>query len=221
MKALKLLTLALAGLTALAGVAAAQNAPTPNITSILPRKFWAPGNLVVQGSNLGLAFQVNLDGNPLPILRVTPVRLVAGPLSPREPGFGAVDLIHGRGVESGVVEFVPNLTAFRRGMRVTMRLNNGEPGTYVVRYSYAQSTPVVDPEVFGTRHLPLSANTLVAGIFPDASPLTLPGVTLPIELGLIGAPLRLQATCFGSTNNVTAYTNLVLLPGFGNPKGGG
>jgi hypothetical protein len=220
MKPSSLLTLALAGL-ALASSTAAQNAPVPVISSIPNRKPWAPGNLVVNGSNLGLALQVKLDGQTLPIIRVGATRLVAGPLSPRDPGFGLVELVSGRGVESGTVEFVPTLTAARRGLRLSVRLNNGEPGTYLLRYSYSPFGPVSDPGIYGPRFLPTISNTLFAGIFPTSAPVTLNNLPMPIDIGLIGRDLRLQATCTGSVSNVTAYTNKAQVPGFGDPKGGG
>lgn len=218
MKLLTPLVLTLAGLAALEGASAAQNAPVPHITSIPTRKAWAPGNLVVNGTNLGLAFAVELDGDPLPIIRATAARLIAGPLTARDPGFGAVEVISGRGVEMGSVEFLPTLAAIRRGLRLNVRLNNGEPGTYVLRYSYSPAGPAFDPGIYGPRHLPQFSNVLLAGVFPDADPVNLP-LVMPLDLGFLGAPLRLQATCFAATSNMTAYTNLGQVKGFGNPMG--
>ncbi|HEX6885133.1 MAG TPA: hypothetical protein VF530_17295 [Planctomycetota bacterium] len=219
MKLLPSLALVLAGLTALAGAATAQNGPVPSITSIPSRKAWAPANLVINGSNLGLAFQVNLDDVSIPIIRATSTRLIAGPLTPREPGFGEVEVVSGRNVGTGVIEFLPTLSAKRRGLRLSIRLNNGEPGTYVLRYSFASVEPVVDPGIYGSRVLPVFANVMMAGIFPDASPLVLNNHNMPIEVGLIGAPLRLQAACYSPSTGVTAYTNLALVAPMGDPAG--
>ena len=219
MKLSSLPTLALAALV-LAGSVAAQAGPVPQVSSIPNRKPWAPGNLVINGTNLGLVFEVRLDGQSLPILRSSSTRIAAGPLSVRDPGFGQVELVSGRNVQTGVVEFVPTLSAARFGLRLRVRLNMGEPGTYVLRYSYGSAGPVIDPGIFGSRHLPTISNALFAGVFPNSAPITLTGLSMPVDIGLIGSNLHLQATCYGSVSNVTAYTNLFEVPGFGNPKGG-
>lgn len=219
MKLLTPLALALAVLAALPGTAAAQAGPVPQITSIPSRKAWAPANLVIHGSNLGLAFQVNLDGVPVPILRATATRLIAGPLSPRDAGFGAVEVISGRSVGTGTIEFLPTLSARRRGLRLSVRLNNGEPGTFVLQSSYNAVAPTLDPGIYGSRLIPPLSRVLHAGVFPDASPIQLNNLTMPVQIGVIGAPLRLQATCYSPSTGVTAYTNLAVVAPMGDPKG--
>ena len=206
MKILSSLVLALAGLAALPGAPAAQNAPVPRINSIPARKSWAPGNLVVLGSNLGLVFGVELDDAALPIIKRTGFRLVSGPLAPRAPGMGEVELISGDAVATGVVEFVPNLVATQRGLRLSLRLNNGEPGTYVVRYSYSAPVAVSDPGIFNPRYLPVNANVIATGIFLDENPVNVPNLSVPFQIGLIGIPLRLQATCFGSDSGSAVFS---------------
>jgi hypothetical protein len=219
MKLISTLAVALSGLALLAGSSAAQGAPVPRISEIPARKSWSPGNLVVLGSNLGLTSGVSLDDVPVPILRTTGFRLVAGPLSARDPGFGAVELFHGAGVTTGVAEFVPTLTASQRGLRVEVRLNNGEAGTYVLRYAFGAIAPEFDPGIYGPRFLPATSSVFSTGVFPDENPLIVSGLRVPIEVGLIGVPLRLQATCYAATSNTTAHSNLAVVPGFGRPKG--
>lgn len=120
---------------------------------------------------------------------------------------------------TGTVEFVPNLAATQRGLRLVLRLNNGEPGTYVVKYAYALGAATTDVGIFNTRYLPQFANVLFAGVFVDAEPVTVNSLTVPLHFGAIGTPLRIQAVCHGSTSGTTAYTNLVTTPGFSRPQG--
>jgi hypothetical protein len=206
------------GLAALPGAAVAQ-APVPRISEIPARKSYAPGNLVVLGSNLPLASGVTLDDVPVPILRTGAFRLVAGPLSARDPGFGTVRVLSQGAVATGVAEFVPTLSASQRGLRMEIRLNNGGAGTYTLRFAYGTVAPTVDPLVYGPRLIPANAATLVAGVFADEAPVVLSGVRVPIDVGVIGVPIQLQATCYSADSDVTAHTNLATVPGFGRPRG--
>jgi len=204
----------LTGLLFLASTALAQQ-PTPVIGSIPSRNAFDPGRVVINGSNLGLILDVRVNGISLPIVRVTSTRLVAGPLAPQAPGFAPVELIHGRGTVSGTLELTPNLQSSRRGLRVTSRLNNGGAGTYALRFATAAlPAPEVDAGIYYGRLLALDAPVLSAGVFVDATPLTVTN-RIPAQVGLIGAPLFLQAHCTVEAELVESYTNLATVAGFG------
>src|SRR5262245_21280927 len=127
----------MASLSLLAATPAAQAGPVPNITSVPDRKAYAPGNVAILGSDLGLATSVKVNGVPTPIVRINPNRIVVGPVAPLDPGFGTVEVISGHNSDTAQIQFLPTLRAIQRGVRLTLKLNNGDTGTYVVRYSYA------------------------------------------------------------------------------------
>jgi hypothetical protein len=198
----------------LAATAAAQQ-PTPTISSIPPRKAFDLERIAILGSNLGLVTDVRVNGIVAPIVRVTGTRIVVGPVPPQDPGFGTVELIHGRGIVTGTIELTPTLRAERRGLRLTSTLRNGDVGAYVLRFDYERlPAPVVEPGIYYGRLLPLDAQVLSAGTFADAEPLTILS-RMPIEVGLIGAPLSLQAQCVIGVEAVQSYSNLAAVPGFG------
>jgi hypothetical protein len=214
MKRLATLLLTLVGLSAFAGTAAAQFAPVPKITSVPQRKSYAPANVAILGSNLGLATDVKVNGVSYPVVRRTATRLVVGPVAPQDPGFGLVEVFSTSSVATAPISLVPTLTGTRRRTRVDLVLNNGDTGTYVLRYSYSVlGAPAVDQSVYGPRFLGLNAPALAVGVFADASPLAL-STLLPVQIGQIGADLRLQAQCSADTAGLDAYTNLVTVPGF-------
>jgi len=215
MKPRSIVLRSVAGLVLLASAGLAQTGPIPAISSIPSRNAFAPGNVVVNGTNLGLVFDVKVNGISLPIVRVTAARLVAGPLAPQAPGFAPVQLVHGRGTATGTLALTPTLTAGRRGLRVTSTLDLRAAGSYVLRLSYTPlTTPVVDPGIYYGRWLPLDATVLSAGVLPDATPLVQTS-RIPVQVGLIGAPLGLQADCTIGAEQVRSYTNLAILLGFG------
>ena len=210
----------LASLAVLGTAAAAQLAPVPHISDVPLRKSYAPGNVVINGSNLGIATSVKVNGVVFPIIRATPTRLIVGPVTPQDPGFGTVEVISGRSTDSATIELLPTLAAVRHGTRMNITLNNGDVGTYLLRFSYtALGTPATDLGIYGKRWLGLLSPPLTAGtgIFSDANPLVINGILVPVEIGQIGAPLRLQAKCTATTAGVTAYTNLASITAFGNP----
>jgi hypothetical protein len=212
--------LAVASLALAAPALSAQVGPSPDISSVPARKSYSPGSVVINGTNLGLVTQVRINGVPTPISHVRPNRIVTQPIAPLNPGIGTVQVIGGSASDSAPIEFLPTLIAIQRGFRLTLKLNNGDTGTYAVRFSYANpSGGVLDPGIYGPRYLGIYASTIIAGVFPTASTLTLTGLTIPVQVGQIGAPLQLQALCYSPANNVTAYTNLATVPGITPPQG--
>jgi hypothetical protein len=218
-RALISVSLACAGLSTLERPATAQIGPVPDIAFVPSRRAHDPGNVAIHGSALALATCVKINGVSTPVVRVTPTRLVVGPVPPQPPGFGTVEVIGGRSTDSATIQFLPTLAALRRGTRLDVTLNNGDTGTYVLSYAYALGTPGMDQGIYGTRFLSLLSPILAAGVLADASPLVLQA-SMPIQIGQIGSPLRLQARCFATTSGVESYTNLATVPGFGDPVGG-
>ncbi|HEX6885971.1 MAG TPA: hypothetical protein VF530_21535 [Planctomycetota bacterium] len=203
-----------AALFLLASTGLAQQ-PTPVIGSIPSRNAFDPGRVVINGSNLGLVLEVKVNGISLPITRVNATRLVAGPLPPQPPGFAPVELIWGRGRLNGILELTPNLSCSRRGLRITSRVNNGDAGSYVLRFSTAAlAEPVVDVGVYHARLLPLEAPILGGGVFLDATPVTVTH-RVPVQVGMIGTPLFLQARCVVGAELFESYTNLAQVSGLG------
>ena len=215
MKFISRLVPALLGLALIAQSAAAQAGPVPTISSITAKKAWDPGYVIINGSSLGLVTQVKLNGVPIPIFRVKSNRILAGPVAPQDPGFGTVLISNGSSGDTGPIEFLPTLKAVRRGARLVTTLNNGEAGTYILRYSYQSYGPASTPGIYGPRFLGANSAVLFAGVFPDSGPVQIPGLYLPVEIGFLGNPLRVQAECYAATSNVTAYTNFAEVPGYG------
>lgn len=207
----------LASLSLLASAAFAQAAPVPNITGVpQTRRAYSTNNLGLTGTNLGLITTVKINGVSVPIVRTTATRLVVGPVPLQDPGFGTLEAIHGTGTITRTLPLLPTLTGERRYTRMNVTLNNGEPGTYVLRSAYSVlGSPATDQNIYGKRNLGILSSTLAVGVFADSNPVALNGMLLPAQIGLIGSPLFIQAECFAATSNVTAYTNLVSIPGFG------
>jgi hypothetical protein len=213
--------LASLALTTLASSLAAQAGPVPDITSVPPRRSYSPNNVRIEGSALGLATEVRIDGIPTPIIRVRATSITVGPVAPTDPGFGTVEVLVGSNVtDSAPISFLPTLEVVRRGARLNVALQNGESGTFVLRYAYhGVKPPAIDPGIYGPRYLPPLSNVLAVGVFPDAEKVSLQRLPIPIVIGQIGNPLRLQAECFAPSVGVTAYTNAAQVPGYGNPQG--
>jgi len=206
------------GLVLLASATAAQG-PVPNITSVPQRQADNPGNVVINGTTLGLVTEVRINNVPVPIVRVRADRIIVGPLAPQLPGFATVKAFAGNNTDTDTLSLLPTLTAQRRGFVVFPTINNGDAGTYILRYSYqADLVNVADFGIYGRRFLSPTATVIGAGILPDANPFPAMPFALPIEIGLIGEDLKMQAECFSNTSGLTRYTNLAQVTGFGNPQ---
>lgn len=217
MKSIATLFLAAVGLVSVAGSAAAQAGPVPRITSVPQRFSYAPTNVAILGTNLGLAMDVKVNGVSYPVVRVTAARIVVGPVPPQDPGFGTVEVISASSVATAPISLLPTLSGTRRRTTVNLTLANGDTGTYVLRYAYTMlGSPVVDEGIYGKRLLPLASPVLTAGVFTDASPVTISAL-MPVQIGQIGSNLRVQAQCTADTAGIEAYTNLAVVPGF-NPN---
>lgn len=201
------------GVLLLASPAAAQFSPT--ISSIPSLKAFAPGRLVVRGTLLDFVTEVRVNGTPIPILSSGGSRLVAGPLAPQPPGFATVRLVFRRGSVTGRLELTPTVQASRRGLRVTTIINNGDVGAFALRFSYTRLGALeVDPGIYFGRLIPMDSSTLVTGVLEESAPTTVVA-RLPIEIGLVGAELHLQALCTVGAAGVQSYSNLAIVPPFG------
>lgn len=207
------------GLAALATVTAAQNSPRPDITSIPVRQANSPGNVVINGANLGLVTDVKIDGVPVPITRVRADRLIVGPLGPELPRFANVVVTSGNSSDSGTLSLLPTLSATRRGFGVFPVIHNGDTGSFILRRSYqAELNNSIDPGIYGRRFLSPFATVVEMGFFPNADPFPTSPFILPIEIGSIGETLKMQAECTANSTGLIRYTNLAEVEGFGNPN---
>jgi hypothetical protein len=214
MKRIATLFLTLALPAALAAAPSAQNAPVPNITSVPSRDAFDTNRVVLFGTNLGLVTEVKVNGTSYPIIRATPGRLVVGPVPPQTPGFGTVEALGSGSADSATIEFTPTLKASRRGMRLTATVNNGDVGSYILRFNYQRlPTLEVDEGIYYGRLIPLASPVLSTGVFGDGSPVTV-STLIPVQVGLIGAPLNVQAQCSVGVAGVQSYTNLAEVAGF-------
>ena len=206
------------GLLALTSAATAQFGPQPDITAIPVRQADNPGNIVINGSNLGLVTDVKIDGVPVPIIRTRVDRIIVGPLDPQLAHFAAVRVSGGNSSDTGTLSLLPTLAATRRGFAVFPSIHNGDTGTYVLRWSYQPDLlNIADKGIYGRRFLSPFATVASVGVFPDANPFPLAPFALPIEIGSIGEDLKLQGECSAPTSGLVRYTNLAEVTGFGNP----
>jgi hypothetical protein len=206
------------GLLALTSAATAQFGPTPDITSIPQRQANSPGNIVINGSNLGLVTDVKIDGVPVPIIRTRTDRIIVGPLAPQLAHFAAVRVSGGNSSDTGTLSLLPTLSATRRGFAVFPSIHNGDTGTYILRYTYQSDlVSIEDKGIYGRRFLSPFATVSSVGVFPDANPFSVAPFALPIQIGTIGENLKMQAECSATTSGLVRYTNLAEVVGFGNP----
>ena len=207
------------GLLALTSLSAAQFGPQPDITSIPQRQADVPGNIVINGSNLGLVTDVKIDNVPVPIIRTRTDRIIVGPLAPQLPHFASVRVSGGNSSDTGTLSLLPTLSAQRQGFAVFPSVNNGDSGTYILRWSYQPDLSfALDPGIYGRRFLSPFATVASIGVIPNANPFPLPPFALPIEVGAIGEDLKMQAECSATSSGLVRYTNLAVVNGFGDPQ---
>lgn len=209
----------LAGLVALSGLASAQFGPAPSISNIPVRQADSPGNIVINGVNLGLVTDVTIDNVAVPIIRTRTNRVIAGPLPAQLPHFAEVRVSGGNSFSTGVLSLLPTLKAERRGFVVYPTIHNGDTGTYILRHSYQDPlSNATDPGIYGRRFLSPFATVASVGFIPDANPFPVQPFVLPIEIGAIGAEFKLQAEVSNDTSGLTRYTNLAIVNGYGDPQ---
>ena len=209
----------LLGLAALSGLASAQNGPVPSISNIPVRQADTPGNIVINGTNLGLTTEVTIDDVAVPIIRARSNRVIVGPLDPQLPGFAEVKVSGGNNSSNGTLSLLPTLKAERRGFVVYPTIHNGGSGTYILRHSYQKPiVDFVDPGIYGHRFLSPFATVGGAGFIPDGSPFPVQPFPLPIEIGAIGAEFKMQAEVSIDESGLVRYTNLAVVNGWGDPQ---
>lgn len=208
----------LAGLVALSGLASAQFGPTPSITDIPVRQADAPGNIVINGVNLGLVTDVTIDNIAVPVIRARQNRVIVGPLGPELPRFAQVRVAGGNSFSTGTLSLLPTLKAERRGFVVYPTIHNGATGTYILRHTYGDPVNSADVGIYGRRFLSPFATIGGAGFIPDGNPFPVQPFPLPIEIGAIGPEFKLQAEVSNDVSGLVRYTNMAEVNGFGDPQ---
>jgi hypothetical protein len=207
----------LVGLVVLGGVSSAQG-PSPSITNIPDRQADSPGNVVINGVNLGLITDVLIDNVAVPIVRVRSNRIIVGPLPQQLPRFANVRVTNGNASSVGTLSLLPTLKAERRGFVVYPTIHNGATGTYILRHQYQPIVDQADVGIYGRRFLSPFATVGGVGFIPDANPFPVQPFPLPIEIGQIGEEFKLQAEVSNDVSGLVRYTNLAVVNGFGDPE---
>jgi len=218
MKRIATALFSLVGLVALSGLVAAQNGPVPSISNIPVRQADAPGNVVINGVNLGLVTDVKIDNVSVPIVRARSNRLIVGPLGPELPRFAEVKVSGGSNSATGTLSLLPTLKAERRGFFVYPTIHNGDTGTYILRHSFAEPVSFSDFGIYGRRYLSPFATIGGVGFIPDANPFPVQPFPLPIEIGFIGPEFKLQVEVTSDASGLVRYTNMAVVNGWGDPQ---
>lgn len=186
-------------------------APKPVVTEVGHGMAIAPGRIAILGENLGLIRTVRLDGIEIPVLRNTGTRLVIEP-APGEPGFHALELVHGQGKFERALELTPTLDARRVGDHLAVTVHGSDRGFYELDYSLRlAATPVYYPGINFPNLLDMTiphAGIANAAFLPDGGRTTwLWHVPVPVMLAFAG-PVHMQALCT-SLDGVICYSNAV------------
>jgi hypothetical protein len=201
---------------ALAVPVAAQIVPPPEIASVPSRSSYVTGRVRILGSNLGLVQRVTIDGVDVPIVRNNGSSIAVGPVDGHTPGFFPLEVFSVLGNDAATVEFTPSLKA-RRSMGTGLRivLNAAGTGSYVLRGTYepfATGMPVAGMHYLNFIDLgAATSRVLSSGVFPDDGPVTIQ-LLRPYYVGLIGAPITLQAQCLIDAGPAASFTNAVTVP---------
>jgi hypothetical protein len=198
-----LLGLVPAGLAQLGSKERTRAVPPARVTYVEAAMSYEPGQVEIRGTNLELISTARINGVELPILANDGQRIVVEPPN-QDPGYGVLELAHPGQSLSEPIAFLPALSGRWQGQNVQLRLHPGEPGWYVLRYSFRRlATPLAYPETYYWEMLDMSSpfsETLFAGPLNGGEPIVFPWMPVPRGLsgtgGLGGlAPMRVQALC--------------------------
>ena len=184
----------------------------PHVSRIGSTCSFEPGAVTIEGRNLGLIWNVRVNGLNVPIVRRTATQLVIEP-GAYDPGFYPVELSGPHGVvRAPSAEFTPSLTVRERRNRIEVTMHPGEAGFYWVYYSYDElDVPTVHPGIHYMQRLDVTSprsGMLVLGHAGDGEELIVPWMTMPEYLGQI-RPLKLQGFCQFDEGGEMCFTNLV------------
>jgi len=189
-------------------------AGAPEVSSIDGVHSTLAGDAVVHGVNLLGNLTAKVDGIPRPVTNISPVEALIS-LPPDEPGgYHTITVgtdLGGVTLPEGLVRY-PAINApatLGLGDSLTLDIDNGEPGAYVLAFSSQKYSTPAPFASFGWFH-GLELNGLwfaaVGGFVPGdtAKTLTLPGTT---ATSLVGTPFYIQAWTFQSDLGLAGFTN--------------
>lgn len=204
------------GQTNAGAVRVVSTAGAPEVTSVTGVHSTLSGDAVVHGTNLLGNLTAKVDGVSRPVTFVSPVEALVS-LPPDEPGgFHSITVgtdLGGVTLPEGLVRYpaikAPSTLAL--GDNLTLDLDNGEPGAYVLAFSNMKYAAPAPFENFGWYWgLELNGVWLAgAGSFvPGATAvsLSLPGTT---STALLGTPFYVQAWTFQSELGLAGFTNTI------------
>lgn len=194
-----------------------QPATRATVTAVDPAMAYGPGRVTIHGTNLGLIEEVRVAGRTVPILHNDGRELVIEP-GQQDPGYALLELVQPDRLIRDKVEFLPALSARWRGNRIQVELHPGEPGWYVLNYSYKRlRTPLVTEGIFYADCLDMTSarcGILASGFFASGERLLFPWVPVPRGVegpGELGAtiPMHIQALCM--LEGELCYSNVLTL----------
>ena len=204
------------GVTAAGVVRILSTAGAPAVDSVEGVHSTLSGDAVIHGVNLLGNLVVEVDGVSLPVTYVSPVEAIVN-LAPVSPGgFHDVSVSTDLGGETkvGGLARYPALKADANlpvGQNLSIELDNGSPGAYLLAFSNKKFPNPAPFENFGWYYgLELNGVWIAAAgnfsVGDTTRLLSLPG---PTSSTLVGTPFYLQAWTFQSDLGLAGFTNTV------------
>jgi hypothetical protein len=187
------------------------------ITHVDASMAYGPGRVAIEGTHLGLVTEVRVGGEVVPVLHNDGRRIVIEPAD-QDPGFAALELVQLGGTTTGKIEFMPALSGHWRHNRIQVTLHPGEPGWYVLNYSYRRlRTPAVYQGIYFCEMLDMTtpySGQLSGGILRSGDAVVFPWVPVPRGLETPGGlgvrmPMHIQAFCM--LDDEFCYSNMLTL----------
>ena len=173
------------------------------------------GDVLLKGSGLSTTSQVLVDGVPVAFQKASPVELLV-PVTPEVPGgFRDVTVL----TDQATIEFPGGIGRYPAvgmpdevglGAPLTVRFDNGEPGSYVLAFSgmsYDQPAPF---EAWGWFHgLELNGVWIFGGgILSPGDTERLHAVTGPSDPFFLGHPFHVQAWAWQADLGLVGFSNM-------------
>ena len=197
-----------------AGPSGSSVAP-PEVDDVLGLHCTLSGEVVVQGTDMNPGLQFQIDGAPVAFTAVSPVEARI-PLGPDLPGgFHDLTVISELGtveLGSAVVRYpaleLPDESAL--GGDVTVRFDNGEPGSYVLAFSGGAYPDPAPFEAWGWFHgLELDGVWMfAAGLLSHGDTERLHVLTAPNDPFFLGHEFHVQAWAWQADLGLVGFSNM-------------